>query len=232
MLRLLLVSLLSCVVFAQEGAKSPYKVESIPPKMSIKTKKERFFALMLPPILDVYNKLDREFQGVKVQLQDKNATQSYNIQQLKQSYGVKSDEELLKALKPHPPSIALAQAAMESAWGTSRFFREANNVFGMWNNNPDAQRIAAGEKRDGKHTVYLSKYDSLEQSVKAYYKTLAKGKSYKEFREVRFVSDDVFEMVKKLDKYSERAQEYTKELESMIRYNKLTQYDKKKKVNQ
>ena len=226
---IILLLLLSYAIVDAKEAHTQYSASVVPPHMSVKEKKARFYALVVPPIQTVYEKLYSEYSGVKAVLQSgKKLTQAQHkvITILKKRYNVKSDTELLKALKPHPPSIAIAQAAMESAWGTSRFFREANNIFGMWNNNKNAKRIAASQKRGGKHTVWLSKYDSLEGSVSAYYKTLAKGKLYKKFREVRYHSDDVYLILKELNHYSERKEAYTQELASMIRYNKLTRYDK------
>ena len=200
-----------------------YTPEIIPKKMSVQTKKSRFYYLLLPPIKKVYAELEQQYLDTR---EDLNSSQhSEKIAKLKKSYAVKTDEDLLKALKPHPISIAIAQAAMESAWGTSRFFREAYNTFGMWNIDKNAYRIAAGEQREGSRTVWLSKYKTLEDSVRAYYKTLAKGKTYKEFRDVKMSTNDVYEMVKKLDKYSERGEDYTNEIASMIRYNKFTKYD-------
>jgi Bax protein len=213
-------------IIQEEQIKPKFTPSEVPKKMSVKTKKARFYALLLPPITKVYDELDTQYKMVQKELEDTNTTtQNSKILALKKEYNAKTDEELLKALKPHPKSIALAQAAMESAWGTSRFFREANNVYGMWNNSKSDKRIAASQQRDGKRTIWLSKYDSLEESVRAYYKTLAKGKTYIEFREVKYNGGSVYDMVKKLDKYSERGEVYTQEIASMIRYNKLTEYD-------
>ena len=78
----------------------------------------------------------------------------------------------------HPISIALAQAAMESAWGTSRFFKEANNIFGVWAYYKNTPRIAALQKRNGK-TIWLRKYASLEDSVSDYYRNISKSSAYK-----------------------------------------------------
>lgn len=148
------------------------------------------------------------------------------LSELKRIYKVKSDEELLYALKPHPKSIAIAQAAMESGWGTSRFYVEANNIFGMWSSDKNESRIAANEQRDGNRTIWLRKFDSIEDSVRAYYKLIARGKAYKEFREVRYLSDDINEIVEELDNYSEIGDSYPEELSKLIKYNKLTEYDK------
>jgi len=213
-------------VFAQD-TKPLYSISKVPVKMSVTTKKKRFFYLLVPVVTKVYKELYKEYSSVEKMLQEEDLVQQSAsvIEALKKRYGVQSDTELLKALKPHPISITLAQAAMESAWGTSRFFREANNIFGMWNNNKNTPRIAATKKRNAIHTVWLSRYQTLEDSVRAYYMTLSKGKSYKAFREVCYISDDVYKMVAQLDKYSERGEVYTQEISSIIRYNKLQKYD-------
>ena len=86
--------------------------------------------------------------------------------------------DLLKRIKPHPISITLAQAALESAWGTSRFFVEANNIFGMWSRSKNsANTIKAGEVRKNGKQVHLQKFKSLEDSVRAYYFNLARNKA-------------------------------------------------------
>jgi len=191
---------------------------------SISAKKARFYHLVVPAVNKVHKELQNQYFEV---LKDINSSKNRDkIQHLKKTYGVKTDRELLVALKPHPKSIVLAQAAMESAWATSRFFIQANNIFGMWSTHKNEPRIAANKKRDGNRTIWLRKFNSLEDSVRVYYKTIAKNKAYKEFREARYKSDDVMKMIKKLDRYSEMGDKYTKELGSMIRYNKLKKYDK------
>ncbi|MBT5935815.1 glucosaminidase domain-containing protein [Sulfurimonas sp.] len=214
--------LISLNIFALE-IKPLYKASVIPKNMTVKVKKERFFALMVSPIQKVHKELLVEFQDVKSSL--KLGINQARIEVLKKEYKVTSDKALLKALKPHSPSIVLAQAAMESAWATSRFFRQANNVFGMWSSNKNQPRIAAGEKRGGTKTIWLRKFSSLEESVREYYKVMGRGRAYKNFREYRYDSNDVFIIINGLDKYSEIGKKYIKELGSMIRYNKLMKYD-------
>ena len=192
--------------------------------VSVATKKARFYYFVVPAVQKVHKELQTQYDEV---YRDINLSKNTSkIEQLKKSYGVKTDKELLLALKPHPKSIVLAQAAMESAWATSRFFIQANNIFGVWSTHKNEARIAANKKRDGKKTIWLKKFDTLEDSVRWYYKTIAKHKAYKEFRELRYKSDNVMEMIQKLDKYSEMGDRYTKELGSLIKYNKLTKYDK------
>jgi len=192
--------------------------------MSIVTKKARFYHLVVPVVHKVYKELQTQYVET---LKDINSSKnSDKIKKLKKEYGVATDKELLVALKPHPQSIALAQAAMESAWATSKFFIRANNIFGIWSTNKNEPRVAANQKRDGNKTIWLKKFHTLEDSVRFYYKTIAKHRAYKEFRKVRYSTNDVMKMIKKLDKYSETGRGYTKKLGGLIRYNKLTKYDK------
>jgi len=185
-------------------------------------KKENFFHIIIPPINKVYNQLSTQYQQIKLDInQTKNLTR---IDKLKKSYRVKTDKELLIALKPQPKSIAIAQAAMESGWGTSRFFKEANNVFGIWCVNKDEPKIAAKEKRDNK-TIWLRKFNTIEESIRYYYKTIATNPAYKEFRKLKYKTNNPIKLVTKLDKYSEMKDEYTKQLIQVIKYNHLIKYD-------
>ncbi len=217
--------LLSLTLFSSEikTDQIEYTASIIPPKMSVATKKKRFYALLVPAVKRVHVELLEQFETISQDIN--NSTNPKKIAELKRVYKVDSDEELLLALKPHPKSIALAQAAIESSWATSRFFVEANNTFGIWSYNKNEPRIAASQKRGGTHTIWLRKFSSVEDSVRAYYKTIGRSRAYKEFRKVRSETDNVFEIVKKLDRYSELKERYTKELANIIRYNKLTKYD-------
>ncbi|NOR58621.1 MAG: hypothetical protein GQ474_08880 [Sulfurimonas sp.] len=191
--------------------------------MSVKEKKERFRSLIAPAVNNVYNELQTQYIDISKNLNNPKYTQK--IEALKVSYKVKTDEELLMALKPHPRSIAIAQAAMESAWATSRFFNEATNIFGVWSFNKNEPRIAAGEKR-GTKTIWLKKYASIEDSIRDYYKNISRSHAFKEFRKLKMKTDDPYKLVKKLDRYSEMRAKYGKELTSVIKYNKFYLYDK------
>jgi Bax protein len=222
---LYILMLLSLSLFASElkTDEAEHVTSTAPKNISVSAKKERFYALLVPVVKRVHNELKEQHKKIFWDLFYKRNSQE--IAKLKEVYKVNSDRELLVALKPHQISIALAQAAMESSWATSRFFTQANNIFGMWSSNTNEPRIAALEERNGTQTIWLRKFSTAEESIREYYKLLARGKAYKEFREVKYESNDVFKIVKKLDKYSELDEKYTKELASMIRYNKLTKYD-------
>jgi Bax protein len=207
---------------AQSAAKPVISNTNSSKKTAVQIKKERFIAKMLPACQQVHQQLTQLYQLTEVMI---NADpEQPELVQLRTHYNVKSNAQLLLAIKPHPISITLAQAAMESAWGTSRFFNDANNIFGIWSFNASDQRIAAGQARDGK-TIWVKKYDNLEQSIYDYYKILAKVSAYSDFRAAKASSDDPFVLLKKLNKYSERGELYTKEIAKMIAYNQFNQYD-------
>ena len=201
-----------------------YQAEIFPKNLSIKEKKTRFYALIVPVVLNIHKKLMQQFLRIKKKLED--GIEDEEIKKLKQIYHAKTNKDLLLALKPHPPSITIAQAAIESAWGSSRFFLKAKNIFGMWSFNKNEPRIPASEKRDGNKTIYLKKFNSLEDSIRAYYKMIATGRNYKEFREIRYKTDDPYKIAQKLDKYSEIGKEYPQQIINVIQYNKLQKYDK------
>jgi len=200
------------------------KKEAELPKMTVQEKKSRFKSLIVPAVDAVYAKLMIRYEGIKATI-DAGET-SAKIDELKVEYKATTNDELLMALKPHPKSIAIAQAAMESSWATSRFFRVAYNIFGVWSFDEDEPRVAALQKR-GDKTIWVKKYDSVEASVEDYYRTLGRSSAFAEFRQTRMQTDDPFVLVTKLDRYSEKGALYGEELTSIIKFNKFDQYDKK-----
>ncbi len=192
------------------------------PQMTVQEKKARFKTLIIPAVNDVYAELMAQYQEISASIDAQKNSQQ--IEKLKVEYKATTNDELLMALKPHPKSIAIAQAAMESAWATSRFFREANNIFGVWSFDEDEPRIAALQKR-GDKTIWVKKYSSVKAAVKDYYRTLGRSSAFKEFRELRMQSNDPFLLVTKLDRYSEKGAEYGHELTSIIKFNKFNKLD-------
>ena len=199
-----------------------YTAQVIPEKMTVLEKKKRFAYLVAPAVEEVHAELMKQFNKVSESVL--NGTDAKVIEKLKTEYKAETAQDLLKALKPHPQSIGLAQAAMESAWGTSRFFREANNIFGVWSFDENEPRIAASQKRAGK-TIWVKKYPTINAAVKDYYRVLARGNAFAEFRTLKMETRDPYRLVKKLDRYSEKGDAYGEELASMIRYNKFDAYD-------
>lgn len=191
-------------------------------KITIKEKKKRFINKVLPAIDKVYNEQLNLYKDILKTLQEN--PKSDKLKKLQKEYRVKDIRSLLAAVKPHPKSIALAQAAMESAWGRSRFFTEANNIFGIWSFKKDEPRIAAGKTRKGK-TIWVRRYNSLYESIKDYYLLLAKGSAYGDFRTLKVYSGDPHKLVEKLNRYSEKGDMYGRILSSIIKHNEFEKYD-------
>ena len=127
-----------------------------------------------------------------------------------------------------PVSMAIAQAAKETGWGTSRFALEGNALFGQWTWSGEGIK-PAGAEDDTTHKVM--KFKVLQASVKAYQRNLNTHSSYREFRSARAeLRDngknlDSLVLSKHLDKYAETGKEYVKILQQIIRQNKLTDFD-------
>ena len=127
-----------------------------------------------------------------------------------------------------PVSLAIAQAAKETGWGTSRFAQEGNALFGQWTWSGEGIK-PAGADDDSTHKVM--KFKVLQASVKAYHRNLNTHSSYKEFRSVRAeLRDeekklDSLVLSEYLDKYAETGKDYVKILQQIIRQNKLADFD-------
>ncbi|BFU78384.1 hypothetical protein ALC152_15990 [Arcobacter sp. 15-2] len=204
----------------------PKKIEVAPvledKPLSVSEKKQRFKDILVPIAQSVYERLEMRYVTVKNDI--KNGTNKEYIEQLKKEYKAPTDEKLLHALKPHPISIVLAQAAAESAWLTSRFTKEAYNIFGVWSFNKNEPRIAASGLR-GDKTIYLKKYKTLQAAVEDYYKNIARNWAYEEFRKQRTLTNDPYILTDHLGSYSEKKEVYTELLKSMIEYNEFHEYD-------
>jgi len=189
--------------------------------------KRIFLKKTIAAIRKVKARLDAEYQYVYKLSLKKTLTikEKRKIEQLKKRYNVEGIPCLLKRLHTHPISIVIAQAALESGWGSSRFYREANNIFGIWSYDPYEPRMAAGKARKGKKTVYVKKYKNLEASIESYYRMMANGRAYKQFRTARLHTNNPFEMIAYLDHYSELRHEYVKRLYYVIKSNRFYELD-------
>ena len=127
-----------------------------------------------------------------------------------------------------PVSLAIAQAAKETGWGTSRFALEGNALFGQWTWSKDGMKPASANA-DTKHKVM--KFNILQASVRAYQRNLNTHSGYRKFREARAIQRDNYgklnslELVNHLDKYAETGKEYTIILKKIIEQNILTDFD-------
>ena len=128
-----------------------------------------------------------------------------------------------------PPSLILAQAANESAWGTSRFATKGNNLFGQWCFSKGCGLVPRGRAEGASHEV--AKFSSPYRSVRAYIQNLNRHPTYQLLRDVRLEDrrDNAplsgLELAEGLLGYSERGEEYIEEIRAMIHYNNLEFYD-------
>ncbi len=199
-------------------------------ELDMDTRKRKFIDILIPTVLIYHHQLSRNKEKVKI-LQEKarysmkwTTDDSLFIQTSFDRYKTKNFNELIKRMNPPPISLAIAQAALESGWGSSRFFKEANNVFGIWSFSENDNRIIANESREGKQ-IYLKKYDNLLGSVEDYHILLASSDTYRDFRDCIQRSNNVYELIWYLRIYSERRDQYVIMLRNVIVANDLTKYD-------
>ena len=144
------------------------------------------------------------------------------VQVLSRDYRTTSAGALLERVNAIPVSIILAQGALESYWGSSRFSREGNSIFGMWTWKTPG--IVPARRDEGK-THKVKSYDSILASVRAYQLTLNRLEPYETFRKLRRFTDDPLILADGLELYSERGQEYVEEIKQVILFNNLQMYD-------
>jgi len=204
-----------------------YSVDKISLKgLSISKKKELFLEIMVPTAMIAIEEVELEREKVKKMMDNKTEQDKKYLSELYKKYRVedKNIKTLYNKMKPAPISVLLSQATLESAWGTSRIFEEANNIFGVWSVDPNEPRIKAGRARAHKQ-VYLKKYPTLKESIDDYLHLLARHKAYSGFREKLQKTNDYKVLIPKLDKYSEMGKVYTDRLLKTVSYNKLYEYD-------
>ena len=133
--------------------------------------------------------------------------------------------ELMSRVDEVPVAMALAQAANESAWGTSRFAVEGNNIFGQWCFEQGCGLVPL--QRKGNASYEVRKFDSISASVSAYIKNINSQYSYEELRELRARMRSRNEPLNAIDlaaglaAYSERGEDYVDEVQSLIVQNEL-----------
>jgi Bax protein len=146
-------------------------------------------------------------------------------------YDVEDDDllTLIKRVDVIPPSLALAQAAEESGWGTSRFAQQGNALFGQWTQG-DSKALVPTER--AKNASYAVKsFGSLAEAVKSYAHNLNTHQAYEEFREARWAAResgqplDGFQLSDAMHRYSARGDEYVEALRKLIRQNGLGALD-------
>ena len=200
-----------------------------------KKRKNLFIQIILPLVIKENNhiKLDRN-KLFSILTKSKNTISEKNWLNSKfKQYGVvKKDVSTLKIrMDEVPVSMAIAQAAKETGWGTSRFAQEGNALFGQWTWSGEGIKPAAADD-DSTHKVM--KFKVLQASVKAYQRNLNTHSTYKAFRSARAELRDDGKKLDSiilsghLDKYAETGKEYVKILQQIIKQNNLEDFDEAK----
>ena len=197
-----------------------------------KDKRELFIKIILPLILDenekiladrkkLFNILSKNFNTVGERVWLKRRFKEYKIDD-------QDTAKLKMRMDIIPVSIALAQAANESGWGTSRFALEGNALFGQWT---WSKKGISPKNQDPNKSHKVLQFQILKASVRAYKNNLNTHNAYKEFREVRaqMRQEDgklnALQLTQYLEKYAGIGKKYVKILDDIIRKNSLTDFD-------
>ena len=197
-----------------------------------KKRKDLLIKIVLPLILEenARIRLDRKRLFLILNKNNNSASEKKWLVNKFRQYGVvKNDLSTLKIrMDEIPVSLAIAQAAKETGWGTSRFAIEGNALYGQWTYSGEGIKPLAASS-DTSHKVM--KFKVLKASVRAYQRNLNTHSGYKEFRKQRAILRDNNEkldslkLVEFLENYAETGTEYIKVLKKIIEQNSLKDFD-------
>ena len=197
-----------------------------------KKRKDFFIQIILPLILKENNniKLDRKRLFSIINKSNNTSLEKKWLDKKYKQYGIPSkDLSILKIrMDEIPVSLAIAQAAKETGWGTSRFAQEGNALFGQWTWSGEGLKPKGADKNEG-HKVM--KFNVLQASVRAYQRNLNTHSSYLEFRKARArlrdqeKSLDSLMLANFLNSYAETGNQYVEVLQKIIKQNNLKDFD-------
>ena len=217
----------------------PVKLSLLPNEMkmieSTGKRKNLFIQIILPLIIEENNRIKlnrKKLFSILNKNHNSNAEKKWLNEKFKQ-YGVlNKDLSTLKVrMDTVPVSLAIAQAAKETGWGTSRFALEGNALFGQWTWSGEGIKPADA---DHNATHKVMKFKILKSSIRAYQRNLNTHSGYKEFRMARAAlrdnrrNLDGLILATYLNRYAETGTEYVKIIKQIIKQNNLTDFDKVK----
>ena len=209
----------------------------------VEEKKQTFFDFIEPYVDEVNEAIIRDRQQVLTVIEKLDAGEELTERQLRflstmaEKYELDTDDLLeegflallLRRVDKIPASLALAQAANESAWGTSRFAQDGNNLFGQWCYT-DGCGLVPSRRREGA-THEVRRFDNIRDSVESYIHNLNTFPSYQMLRRIRQQLRqqdrpiDGVTLADGLESYSSRGLDYIAELQRMIYSNALLERD-------
>jgi Bax protein len=212
-------------------------------EVEVRMKKEVFFRVLAPLIL----------RSNELIMQDRVRLQSISegsevdaawlsdlgmryrvLESIDDPVGPEQIKELIKRVDIVPPSLAMAQTAEESGWGTSRFADQGNAMFGQWAWGENA--IKPEQQRAGKGNYGIAAFDNPQDSVNGYMLNINSHRAYASLRDKRAAMRAKGQeptgkaLASTLLNYSERGQHYVDTLNSIMSYNKLAEIDEARLV--
>lgn len=226
-----------------EAGVPPFILESFPQDINysanVTAKKHAFFMGLLPMVLLVNQEIEQDRSDFLAILDRSNSGERLRsadfkrLQEVLAAYGTPGNPltdhqlraRLLRRIDTIPPSLVLAQAANESAWGTSRFAQLGNNLFGEWTFKPGTGIVP--EDRPEGATYEVRKFPNIYESIRSYMRNLNTHGAYRKLREIRNSlrreNKPVtgLALAHGLANYSQRREDYISDIQGMILYNKL-----------
>lgn len=221
-------------------------LQSLPkdlPEITSNRKKKNIFVKSILPMILLANEEIRRERNLVIELKSKitqglplNEDQQRKLGILAERYRIETAAiaspqamaELLNRVDIIPRELAMAQAANESAWGTSRFSQLANNLFGEWTFTPGTGIVPEGRPEGA--TYEIRRFDSIYDSIRSYLLNLNSHYAYEELRQLRAAARaadeplDGSKLAEGLFRYSIRGDDYVKDLQTLIRSNRLNRF--------
>lgn len=199
-----------------------------------KMKKQVFMDILYPLIDKAQQKIlverDEAIALLWYQEHFKLKSLAAHLDAIAQKYRIKKKKDLqeyLRRIDIVPDTLVLAQAAAESGWGSSRFVKKANNLFGEWTWG-EKGLVPNARDKGKKHKIRI--FQTLQDSIDSYMLNLNRHYAYKKFRQARYqakLEGKEFKgknATKHLDNYSGIGSEYHDLLQGIIKYNKMCEY--------
>lgn len=194
----------------------------------VNLRKQAFFKYLLPEINKQNEKIIQLRHDIKT-----GKINSFKLKDIYRYYRVKEDDidTLLNRVDVVPASLVLAQGAYESNWGRSRFSKHYHNFFGLWCFKKGCGVVPL--KRDKNDTHEVAKFSSLSKGLEYYLRSINRNSAYQTLRKIRKNKRDKklpitgIALAEGLENYAEIGYEYVETVQSIIRYNKLSEYDYK-----
>ena len=212
--------------------KETIKIDEIP----ISKRKSDFILKMLPIVQEVNEKILSKRERIfliekRLKTNSLSVLDADSLKRLFREYNVKNNDfkELKSRTDIIPISLTIAQAAIESGWGTSRFALKGNAFFGQKIVGSNGNGIKPIENKNP--LVKVRSFNTLKDSVYAYAKNLNTHNAYKKFRQVRREQRSLSQtldghyLAKTLKNYYELGKPYITKVQSIIKGNNLGRFD-------